>query len=141
IVAICAGNAYAFALKSDGTLWSWGYNGSGQLGDAGGTRSLPVRVGSVFDVTAVAAGQVHTLIMKGDGTVWSVGVNGNGQLGNNAQEGNRYTPTQVNSLTGVTSVAASNNSLAVVPHNGSHIFWGWGMNTYGQVGDGTTLSK
>ncbi|MCE5275458.1 MAG: PKD domain-containing protein, partial [Deltaproteobacteria bacterium] len=64
-----AGEAHSVALKSDRTLWAWGYNGNGELGD--GTylaRTAPVQVGSDTDWTAVAAGGHHTLALKQDGT-------------------------------------------------------------------------
>ena len=67
-------------MKADGTLWAWGYNGYGQLGD--GTTSQqnsPVQVGTGF--ASVAAGDCHTLAVKTDGTLWAWGVNAYGQLG------------------------------------------------------------
>jgi len=79
---IAAGIAHTIALKSDGTLWAWGFNGYGQLGD-GTTNDIyaPSRIGSDKDWVSVAAGSYHTLALKSDGTLWAWGYNGFGQLG------------------------------------------------------------
>ena len=78
-------------LKSDGTVWAWGRNYSGNLGD--GTvgdvfnKSIPVQVkgadgeGYLTDVVAVAAGNLHSMALKVDGTVWTWGANSYGKLG------------------------------------------------------------
>ena len=71
VVAVAAGESHSLAVKSDGTLWAWGYNGYGQLGDGTGTsRNAPVLIGTVGNVVAAAAGDNHTVVLKGDGTVW-----------------------------------------------------------------------
>jgi hypothetical protein len=67
-------------LKTDGTLWTWGYNGNGQLGDGTTTDStIPLQIGSGY--ASVAAGFFHTVALKTDGTLWVWGYNGYGQLG------------------------------------------------------------
>ena len=79
---IAAGGYHTIVLKADGTLWAWGNNYHGQLGD--GTtihRHSPVRVGGDNDWTAIAAGEYHTVALKADGSLWAWGDNGNGQLG------------------------------------------------------------
>lgn len=70
------------ALRSDGTLWAWGYNGAGQLGD--GTtqgRLSPVQIGTNTSWSAVAAGGQYTMALHNDGTLWAWGSKGIGQLG------------------------------------------------------------
>jgi alpha-tubulin suppressor-like RCC1 family protein len=70
------------ALRSDGTVWAWGSNEDGQLGDGTTTnRSTPVQVSGLSNVTAVAAGASHSLALRGDGTVWAWGGRNFGQLG------------------------------------------------------------
>ena len=97
---IAAGGLHTVALKSDGTVWAWGYNGYGQLGDGTTTNRLtPVQVSSLSGVTAIAAGVYHTLALKSDGTVWAWGYNGDGRLGDGTTT-NRTTPVQVSSLSG-----------------------------------------
>jgi len=83
IVQIIAGGSHSLALKKDGTVWAWGVNNFGQLGN--GTMedsSIPVKVESLSDVVATDAGWDHSLALKKDGTVWAWGSNGSGQLGN-----------------------------------------------------------
>ena len=91
---VAAGGNHTVALKSDGTVWTWGYNSSGQLGD--GTmdnKSTPVQVQNLGDVVSVAAGYHHTVALKSDGTVWTWGRNSNGQLGDGTTT-NRSAPVQ-----------------------------------------------
>ena len=83
IIAIASGLSHGLALQSDGTVWSWGYNYSGQLGiETINDSFTPVRVTGINSVTAIAAGYCHSLAIKSDGTVWSWGYNYRGQLGN-----------------------------------------------------------
>src|SRR3990167_335955 len=85
---IAGSNGHSHAIKTDGTLWSWGYNPNGQLGlgDQGAgvatSRSSPVQVGTLSTWSVVAAkGLNYSLALKTDGTLWSWGKNNNGQLG------------------------------------------------------------
>ncbi|HZD60439.1 MAG TPA: hypothetical protein VE439_08330, partial [Anaerolineae bacterium] len=80
---IAAGvGCHSLALKQDGTVWGWGDNSFGQLGDGTKTnRSTPVQAKALTNVTAIAAGDAHSLARKSDGTVWAWGGNGFGQLG------------------------------------------------------------
>jgi len=146
MTAIAAGLDHSLALKSDGTVWAWGYNAYGQLGD--GTtinRHTPVQVSGLSGVTAIAAGWAHSLAVKSDGTAWAWGYNGYGQLGDSTTI-NRLTPVQVcdttcpGPLSGVTAIAAGQyHSLAVKSSDGT--VWGWGWNGYGQLGNGTTTNS
>src|SRR5574340_374357 len=82
IVTLSGGNSDTLALKSDGTVWSWGYNQFGEIGN--GTASLsipnPVQVTGLANVTAIAAGFEHSLAVKTDGTVWAWGDDAGGEL-------------------------------------------------------------
>jgi hypothetical protein len=151
VVAVAAGSAHSLAVKSDGTVYAWGYDGFGQLGDstshAGNQSSIPVQVqgvggsGFLTGVSSVAGGGLHSLAVKSDGTVYAWGYNGTGGLGNNGGPDSN-TPVQVKGvggvgfLGGVTSVAAgSEHSLAL---KGDGAVYAWGNNFKGQVGDGTS---
>ena len=125
--------------KSDGTVWTWGHNASGQLGDGTTTdSSLPVQVNSLTNVTAVAAGNDHTAALKSDGTVWTWGANNRGQLGNGTTTDSSL-PVQVSNLANVTAVAAGNNHTAVLNSDGT--VFTWGANDQGQLGNNITTDS
>ncbi len=93
------------ALKSDGTVWAWGDNEFGQLGDGTTIVSIiPVQIPGLNGVIALAAGRNHTVALKSDGTVWAWGFNAYGQLGDGTTT-DRHTPVQVSGLSGVTSLS------------------------------------
>jgi alpha-tubulin suppressor-like RCC1 family protein len=93
-------------LKSDGTVWTIGQNGRGQLGNGTTMNSFtPVQVSGLSGVIAIASGAFHTIALKPDGTVYTWGENTNGQLGDGTTS-NRSTPEQVRNITGGTIVGA-----------------------------------
>ena len=128
------------ALKSDNTVWTWGDNGNGQLGDGtNNPKGSPALVsGLTGEMTAVSAGYNHTLALKSDGTVWAWGNNNYGQLGNNSTTSS-LTPIQVTGLTGVSAVSAGSQFSLALKSDGS--VWAWGANTVGQLGDGSTTRR
>ncbi|NEG71509.1 RCC1 domain-containing protein [Bifidobacterium ramosum] len=134
-----------FAVSEDGDLWAWGRNDSGQLGD--GTtrdRTVPVRVKVLTDVRSIAAstnnGEGTVFAITADGSLWSWGLSEYGMLGNgSAQE--QTVPVRVRGLSDVRSIAISDDydtffSVYVVTGDGS--LWSWGLNRFGELGDGTT---
>src|SRR2546428_7048968 len=136
-VAISARYTHAIANKSDGSLWAWGENGDGQLGN--GTTSdssvpLPVtQTNGPTNVIGLAAASEHSLALASDGRVWAWGYGLEGQLGN-GQITNSSLPLLVNALTNISALAAGGyHSLSI--SNGN--VWSWGWNYYGQLGDGT----
>jgi len=148
VVAVAEGFAYSLALKSDGTVWAWGENGRGQLGDGTtANRPAPVQVSGLSGVVAIAAGFRHSLAATGDGTVWAWGANDGGQLGDGTTE-SRLTPVQVSGMRGAAAVAAGGSKLWdwAVPYSNGHslalkndgTLWAWGSNEYFQLGDGST---
>jgi len=137
IIGIASAGAHSLALKSDGTVWTWGGNGSGQLGDNTLTaRYNPAQVkgssgsGVLSGVIKLAAGRGHSLALLDDGTVWAWGNNGTGQTA--------LIPVKVSGLGYVTSISAGEmRSFAIA----GTTRYGWGANEYGQVGDGTTSDR
>jgi alpha-tubulin suppressor-like RCC1 family protein len=94
-MAISGGYSHCLALKADGTIWAWGYNRSGQLGD--GTtinKSFPVQVSGLSGAITIVAGGTHSLAIKSDGTVWAWGDNGFGELGDGSTTNSSF-PVQV----------------------------------------------
>jgi alpha-tubulin suppressor-like RCC1 family protein len=133
--AIAAGAQHTVALKVDGTVWAWGKNDVGQLGDTTTTtRTTPVAVSGLTDVIAITAGGNHTLAIKRDGTVWAWGKNSGGQLGDNSTT-NRLAPVQVSGLTDIVGIAAGDQHSLAVTRAG--VVKAWGNNGFGQLGDGT----
>lgn len=150
IIAISSGNNFNLALSSNGTVWSWGQNNYGQLGDGTTTnRNYPIQVkgkggsGLLSDVIAISSGGSHSLALKSDGTVWSWGRNSNGQLGNNTNL-NQLFPVQVISdetkkvLENVKSIkAGESHNIALTEKS----VLTWGRNTEGQLGNGTKVDS
>lgn len=163
VFGVAAGWGHAVALKNDGTVWTWGHNVDGQLGDGTtATRLTPGRVAGLSNIIGIAAGWWHTVALKSDGTVWAWGW------------GNNYTPTQVSGLTGIVAIAAGWRHTAALKSDGTVWTWGgsprqvsglsnvvsiaagwgytvalkndgtvwaWGDNSSGQLGDGTTTNR
>jgi hypothetical protein len=142
LMALAGGGAHALALASDGTVWAWGANGSGQLGN--GTISTnacaciptPGPVTGLTSVRGVAGGFEHSLAVKSDGTVWAWGANQDGELGNGTSGNTRSTPVPVSSLGGVTAVAAGDAFSLALRNDGT--VWAWGTNSFGELGTGTS---
>jgi len=138
ITAIDAGREHVVALRSDGTVWTWGRNNARQLGVATGNfRYTPMRVEGVDGVVAIAAGALHTVVLKSDGTVWTWGTNQMGTLGDGTTT-QRSEPVQVRNLDNVVAISASGNTLAL---RNDGTVWSWGPNLLGTVGDGTTAFR
>jgi alpha-tubulin suppressor-like RCC1 family protein len=140
IIQISAGASYSLALRSDGTVWAWGDNSSGQLGDgttAGKDRAQ--QVPGLFGVTKVIAGNATSYAILAGGTLVAWGDNSVGLLGNGTSTGISATPAPVPGLTGVTQLSSFyGGTLAVVGSSGT--MWSWGANGIGQLGDGTTTA-
>ena len=138
IVQVSAGVNYSLALRSDGTVWAFGGNYSGQLGD--GTtvnRSSPEQVSGLGGITKVIAGEGTSYAIGAGGALLAWGSNTNGGLGNGTTTGQSLTPVAVPGLSGVTSVSTSQTeTLAVVGPAGT--MWSWGENGLGANGNGTT---
>jgi alpha-tubulin suppressor-like RCC1 family protein len=136
--AVTAGASHSVGLKNDGTVWTWGSNSGGALGDTSSGRSMAATVNGLTGVVAISAGNFHNLALRSDGTVWAWGSNGSGQLGDTTTTG-RSAFAQVSGLTSVTAIAAGSSFSVALKSDGT--VWAWGSNSNGQLGDGTTVQK
>ncbi|MCP2502842.1 MAG: hypothetical protein NLN66_02155, partial [Candidatus Thalassarchaeaceae archaeon] len=141
-VSITADYGHTCAILDDGSVSCWGENGNGQLGDGTTTdRYTPTPTASLGEgrtAVAIGAGSYHTCTILDDGSVSCWGNNGNGRLGDGTT-GTRLTPTQTSSLgtdrTAVAIVSGHQHTCAILDDRSVSC---WGMNNYGQLGDGTT---
>jgi alpha-tubulin suppressor-like RCC1 family protein len=144
---VSLGARHAAAIKTDGTLWTWGINSSGQLGDNTlSSRSSPVTtVGGQGTWKQVAAGTVNTAAIKTDGTLWTWGNNNPyGQLGDNTSSTRSSPVTTVAGGTNWKQVAVGRGNtggqnIAAIKTDGT--LWTWGINSSGQLGDNTLVDK
>lgn len=133
-----AGSGRSFAIRADGTLWAWGQNSSGSLGDGTTTtRLLPVSVSGLTGVTAVANGSLHTLALR-QGVVWSWGSGSSGALGAGSTT-SRSRPAGISTFATAVAIAAGNTHSVALAADGT--VWTWGANTYGQLGLGDTTNR
>jgi len=135
-IDMAAGFYHTIALKKNGTVWAWGNNENGQIGD--GTTEDSVIALPTLELTGIrklAAGDFFSLALKDDGTVWAYGQNDFGQLGDGTVE-DRTQAVQVSGLTNIVGIAAGDAHSVALRDDGS--VWTWGANRYGQLGDGTS---
>jgi len=126
------------AIKTDGTLWSWGNNTFGQLGNGNTTYySSPIQIGALTNWKQVTNGQAFSVAMKTDGTLWAWGENFWGNLGNGTRT-NYSSPIQVGTLTNWKQVAGGLSFTGAVKTDGT--LWMWGSNGYGELGVGNITS-
>jgi len=132
VISVSAGDSHTMAITSDGTLWGWGRNSSGQLGNGSQIEQLePAKI--LYDVIYVSAGGDHTMAITSNGTLWGWGANWHGQLGDGTTE-NRQIPVRI--MDDVVAVSAGGSHTLAVTSDGA--LWAWGNNNAGQLGDGTT---
>lgn len=126
------------AIKTDGTLWGWGRNTVGTIGDGtANDRSSPVQVGALTNWLSVNGFYYTTVAVKTDGTLWAWGNNG-GRLGNNSTT-TEYSPIQIGALTTWAKAAIGEDSGLAVKTDGT--LWVWGQNQYGSLGNNSTTAN
>ena len=164
VTQVAAGEYHSLALRKDGTVWAWGSNAWGQLGDNRNTVvdvldiagvpdvkqysydgcAYPVQVADPADaggvlkgVQQITAGSFHSLALDNNGDVWAWGSNTWGQLGNGEKADSWYA-VELSGISSVAQVAAGSwHSIAVKTTGSVHA---WGGNWWGQLGDGTDIN-
>jgi len=152
IKQVWGGGRHTMALLADGSVWTWGSDVSGKLGDNQVSPSYsdtnhdsfmplkvhgPGNVGYLNSVVAISAGESHNLALRADGTVWAWGWNAFGQLGDGTTN-DAHTPVQVSGLTNVVAISGRAYHCLALRSDGT--VWAWGWNHYGQLGNGTTTN-
>ena len=155
--SVAAGDGYSLALRSDGTLWAWGSNTAGQLGDGTTTEhDTPEQVGAGTTWSSVSAGALHAVARRSDGTIWAWGDDAFGELGDGATVqtalfniygckafGTQYahpTPAEVGAA-GDWSVVSAGACYSTGLHDGGADLEMWGIDAFGQYGDGSVASS
>ena len=131
--SVSLGNLHSAAIKEDGSLWAWGLNDHGQIGDGSSEQEINAPVKVMDNVASVSLGGGHSSAIAKDGSLWAWGLNNRGQLGDGTTE-DRAVPVKV--MDGVASVSLGTSHSAAIKQDGS--LWMWGCNNHGQIGDGTT---
>jgi len=146
VADIASGGEHVLALKGDGSVWAWGLNWAGHLGNGSGLIS-PLPVQSLFSqrpesYTMISGGQQHSFALKpgAGGTVRAWGANPFGQLGDGTFS-DSHSPVLVKSLTDVKTIASDGGAFHTVALKSDGLVWAWGLNVYGQLGDGTTVNS
>ncbi|MEJ7644665.1 MAG: T9SS type A sorting domain-containing protein [Chryseolinea sp.] len=132
---VSPGSAHTVAINNDGTLWAWGFNASGQLGDGTGVeKDIPVQISTQNIWKTVSAGGSHTLAIQNDGTLWAWGDNLWGQVGDGTFGNVRQIPIKIGTATNWAAVSAGQSFSMAIKTDGT--LWAWGDNFYGQLGNG-----
>ena len=137
---VSAGNVHSLAVKTNGTLWSWGNGQFGQLGNGLFSSATPnvTQIGTATDWQTVSAGNRFSLAIKTTGTLWSWGLNNFGQLGINTVI-DQNLPVQVGTASNWLKIDAGNQHSLAIDTTG--FIYAWGNNTFGQFGNGTNTSS
>lgn len=142
-----AGSLHSLAILGDGSVWTWGSNGRGQLGAGAVPGGItPVKVlglggnGNLGNIVQVAGGEGHSLALDANGNVYAWGMNDQGQLGLNRTDPGDYSyPFQVTSLSNIVAIAAGYRHSMALRNDGT--VFTWGFNSAGQLGQGTIGSN
>ena len=134
---VTCGYQFGAALTTNGTVWTWGSGGHGELGQGSSTTTsyYPAQVSGLTNVVGISAGWFHILAVKSDGTVWGWGNNSHGELGDGTPV-NRWAPVQVLNVSNAVAASGGDSHSSALTSDGT--IWKWGLNDLGELGDGTT---
>lgn len=134
ITQISTSNAHTLALRSNGRVIGWGFNGNGRIGD--GTtinRNEPVEISGLENIIQVSAGRTHSMALRSDGLIFAWGNNGSGRIGDGTDI-ERHTPVQVQGISDVVQISAGGVHSLALKNDGS--VWSWGSNGLLRLGAG-----
>ena len=140
IKSIAASSRTSFAVAADGSVWAWGDNSSGELGD-GSTNSsaVPVHLNTISNVRSMRVNANSSFAIKTDGSLWGWGSNTSGALGIGSAAPSVLIPTQLFGLTNVSAINTEDFHAVALQTDGS--VWTWGAGGAGQLGNGTTTDS
>jgi alpha-tubulin suppressor-like RCC1 family protein len=139
---LSGGQGFSMGLRSNGTIWTWGRNNEGQLGDETTVnKSSPVSVvGGFTDWCQISAGWVHSTAIRSNGSLWTWGSNGSGRLGDGTTTSRSSPVSVVGGISNWCQVSAGSGFTLGLTSAG--IAWGWGENyDWGAVGNGTSFTR
>ena len=156
--SIFCGNTHSVAVKTNGTIWTWGSNTGGQLGNlTTSNNGTPTQLGILTNWSIPSGGAINSYAIKTDGTLWAWGWNSNGVLGIGHSiftQANVFpspivfinSPLQIGAGTPFVGVDTNWSDLSLGADHGmatktNGTLWGWGVNTAGQIGDGTVTTR
>src|SRR5690606_25445928 len=132
---VFAGKYHFIAVSQDSTLWAWGKNDHGYIGDGTTTeKHTPVQISTETGWEHISAGRLHNVAIKSDGTLWAWGNNFDGQTGNGTSNNNVLYPMQIGIDTDWKEASAGDHGSVAVKTDGT--LWTWGKNTHGYLGNG-----
>jgi hypothetical protein len=145
VAQVAVGYTHSCALKHDGTIWCWGENTNGQLGDGTLVDRPTAAPARLSDAIQLAAGFHQTCAVTRDGALWCWGLNSQGQLGDGTRT-DRALPVRVVGLLSIAEVSLNGyDTFGLRSHSCARgtggAVWCWGGNTFGEIGDGTTVDR
>ncbi len=140
-IDVSGGSLHACGVASNGTVWCWGSDTNGKLGNGAGVtanQETPYQVSNLTNIVKISAGEQHTCALRNDGAIFCWGLNTDGRLGDGTTT-TREAPVQVSGLANATDISAGmTRTCAVVADGGA---WCWGLGTSGQLGNGLSASS
>ncbi len=130
---------HVVSIKSDGTLWGWGYSSFGQLGNTNMTNPIPFQLSTDTDWHKTFAGVANAFFIKTNGTLWGIGNSEFGLLGNGSTTQLNPTLQQIGTATNWQKISASSDMTIGIKTDGT--IWGWGQNDQYEMGNNTCCAN
>ncbi|MFY7900352.1 MAG: S8 family serine peptidase, partial [Chitinophagaceae bacterium] len=135
---VAVGKNHTLSLTKNGSLWAWGENNVGQLGNEKTNTATSIIKANYLSWINIAAGNDFSVGIAEDSTLWTWGLNNQAQLGNNSVQ-NKVTPTKISSIINWDKVVCGDSHSLALQSNGN--LWSWGLNDKGQLGNSSTINQ